>query len=187
MVERLKQIPSQIVKMWKELSKKQKVLILSVVAAVLMTLLVLYFVLSKVEYTTLYKFEDTASASKMIQMLKDSNIDCKLEEDNLTVDVNSKSYQDAVVMMGTNDIPSTGMSWSDALTNSMSTTQTEKEQKFNLAFQNDIRSNLMKLDFVKDAAVYIKGTAAEKTIFDSEEETSVSVMLTLKQAIYFYD
>ena len=183
MVERLKQIPSQIVKMWKELSKKQKVLILSVVAAVLMTLLVLYFVLSKVEYTTLYKFEDTASASKMIQMLKDSNIDCKLKEDNLTVDVNSKSYQDAVVMMGTNYIPSTGMSWSDALTNSMSTTQTEKEQKFNLAFQNDIRSNLMKLDFVKDAAVYIKGTAAEKTIFDSEEETSVSVMLTLKQAI----
>ncbi len=183
MVERLKQIPSQIVKMWKNLSKKQKVLILSVVAVVIMTLLVLYFVLSKVEYTTLYKFEDTQSASEMIQLLKDNNIDYKLEKDNVTVSVNSKSYQDAVVVMGTNDIPSKGMSWDTALKNSISTTQTEKEQKINLAFQNDLRNNLMKLDYVKDAAVYIKGTASEKTIFDDQVETSVSVMLTLKQAI----
>ena len=74
MVERLKQIPDQIVEMWKNLTKKQKVLIISVASAVLLTLLVLYFVLSKVEYTTLYKFEDTQSASEMIQLLKDNNI-----------------------------------------------------------------------------------------------------------------
>lgn len=183
MVERLKQIPSRIVEMWKNLTKKQRVLILSVVAVVIMTLLVLYFVLSKVEYTTLYKFEDTASASKMIELLKDNGIDYKLESDNVTVCVNSKQYQDAVVVMGTNDIPTTGMSWDDALTNSLSTTQTEKQQKINLAFQNDLRTNLMKLDYVKDAAVYIKSTAADKTIFDSEKETSVSVMLTLKEDI----
>lgn len=183
MVERLKQIPSQIVEMWKNLTKKQKVLILSVVAAVLMTLLVLYFVLSRVEYTTLYKFEDRNSAGEMLQLLKENNIDCKLEKDDMTVSVSTKSYQDAVVVMGTNDIPNTGMSWADALKNSISTTQSEKDQKINLAFQNDLRSNLMKLDYVKDAAVYIKGTASDKTIFDDQIETSVSVMLTLKDSI----
>lgn len=183
MVERLKQIPSWIVEMWKNLTKKQRVLILSVIAVVVMTLLVLYFVLSKVEYTTLYKFEDTASASKMVELLKSNNIEYKLESDNVTVSVNSKQYQDAVVVMGTNDIPSTGMSWDLALTNSLSTTQTEKQQKINLAFQNDLRTNLMKLDYVKDAAVYIKSTASDKTIFDSEKETSVSAMLTLKEEI----
>lgn len=183
MVERLKQIPSQIITMWKELSKKQKVLIISVIAAVFMTLLVLYFILSRVEYTTLYKFEDTKSASETVNLLKGNNIDCKLESDNLTVSVNSKSYEDAVVVMGTNDIPTTGMSWEKALDNSLSTSQTEKDQKINLAFQNDIRSNLIKLDYVKDAAVFIKRTASDKTIFDDEVETSVSVMLTLKEAI----
>lgn len=183
MVERLKQIPSQIVEMWKNLTKKQRVLILSVIAVVFMTLLVLYFVLSKVEYTTLYKFEDKKSAGEMMQLLKKNNIDCRLESDDATVSVNSKSYQDAVVVMGTNDIPNAGMSWADALNNSISTTQSEKDQKINLAFQNDLRSNLMKLDYVKDAAVYIKGASADKTIFDDEVETSVSVMLTLKSAI----
>lgn len=183
MVERLKQIPDQIVKMWKNLTKKQKMLIISVVAVVIMTFLVLYFVLSKVEYTTLYTFEDTASASEMMELLKENSIDCKLGDDNLTVNVNSKAYQDAVIVMGTNDIPSTGMSWDDALNNSISTTQKEKDQKINLAFQSDIRNNLMKLDYVKDAAVYIKGASSDTTIFDDETETSVSVLLTLKEAI----
>ncbi|MBR3770937.1 MAG: hypothetical protein IKL07_01570 [Clostridium sp.] len=183
MVERLKQIPGQIVEMWKNLTRKQKVLIFSVVAAVLLTILVLYFILSKVEYTTLYAFEDNKSASEMVSLLKENNIDCRLEEDKVTVSVNSDSYQDAVVVMGTNDIPTTGMSWKDALNNSLSTTQQEKEQKFNLAFQNDIRSNLMKLDYVKDAAVYVKGTSADNTIFADDVETSVSVMLTLKEPI----
>lgn len=183
MVERLKQIPVQIVEMWKNLTKKQKMLIVSVVAVVIMTLLVLYFVLSRVEYTTLYTFEDTQSASEMMKLLEENSIDAVLEDDNVTVSVNSDSYQDAVIVMGTNDIPTTGMSWDDALNNSISTTQQEKEQKFNLAFQSDIRSNLMKLDYVKDAAVYIKGSSSDTTIFDDDVETSVSVMLTLKEPI----
>lgn len=183
MVERLKQIPVQFIEMWKNLAKKQKVLIISVIAAVIMTLLVLYFVLSRVEYTQLYTFEDTASASEMVNLLKENNIAYRLEDDNKTVSVDKDSYQDAVIVMGTNDIPTSGMSWTDALNNSISTTQQEKEQKFNLAFQSDIRANLMKLAYVSDAAVYVKGSSSDKTIFDDDIETSVSVMLTLKEAI----
>lgn len=184
MVDRLKQIPGQIVEMWKSLAKKQKVLILSIVAAVVLTLLVLYLVLTRVEYTKLSTFEDTSSASKMMQLLKDNSIDCKLGKDNQTVEVNSKSYEDAVLVMGTNDVPvNSGMSWSDALTNSISTSQKEKDQKISLAFQSDIRNNLLKLDYVDDAAVYIKGSASDNTIFDDDIDTSVSVMLTLKEKI----
>lgn len=165
MVDRLKQIPSRLVEMWKNLSTKQRMLIISVFAVVLMTFIVLYYVLSRVNYTTLYKFQDTSSASEMINMLKDNNITCKLEADNLTVDVDTDSYQDAVVLMGTSDIPDSGMSWEEALNNSISTGQKEKDQKINLALQNDIRSNLLKLNYVKDAAVYIQAASNDSTIF----------------------
>ena len=180
MVDRLKQIPSRLVEMWKNLSTKQRMLIISVFAVVLMTFIVLFYVLSRVNYTTLYKFQDTSSASEMINMLKDNNITCKLEADNLTVDVDTDSYQDAVVLMGTSDIPDSGMSWEEALNNSISTGQKEKDQKINLALQNDIRSNLLKLNYVKDAAVYIQAASNDSTIFSENEDTSVSVMLTLK-------
>jgi len=183
MVERLKQIPIRLIEMWKELSSKQKALILSVVAAVLLALVVLYITISRVEYTKLYTFDDASSAGKMVSLLKDENISSKIESDKVTVVVDSKSYQDALVVMGTNDIPSTGMSWKDALNNDISTTQTEKEQKINLAFQNELRSDLLKLDYVKDAAVYIKSNNSSNTIFDDDIEASVSVILTLKDAL----
>ena len=183
MVERLKQIPTRFVEMWKNLTSKQKALIFSVVAVVVLALVVLYITVSKVEYTKLYTFEDTNSAGEMVSLLKAENILSKIDDDKVTVIVDNKSYQDALVVMGTNDIPQTGLSWKDALDNDISTTQTEKEQKINLAFQNGLRSDLLKLEYVKDAAVYIKANNSSNTIFDENTEASVSVMLTLDDAM----
>ena len=75
------------------------------------------------------------------------------------------------------------MSWEDALNNSMSTTQSLKDTKFQLAFQNQLREELLTFDNVQDATVHITVPNEVETIFAEQEDTAVSVMLTLKENI----
>ncbi|SFR95816.1 flagellar M-ring protein FliF C-terminal domain-containing protein [Anaeromicropila populeti] len=181
MVERVKQIPIQLFETWKKFSRKQKTLILSVIAAVILALVVLYVTLTKVQYVVLYKFEDMSSASAFVELLKEENIKYKLSGDGITVSVDSERREDAMIVMGTNDIPTTGMSWQEALDNSISTTQSEKDQKINLAFQNELRENLLTFENVKDAVVHVTAPAEDNTIFAENKEATVSVVLELSE------
>ena len=56
-MDRLKQFAAKIVEFWNKYTTKQKTLIISVVAAVILTLVALFFVLNRVDYVTLSSFE----------------------------------------------------------------------------------------------------------------------------------
>lgn len=180
MQERLNEYVSRIVKVWNRYSKKQKTVILSVVAVIALAIGILSFVLSKTNYVVLIKLEDTKSASEVIDLLKTENIDCELGSDHVSVLVDEANYTDAVLLVGKNDIPSTGMSYTDAFNNDMSTSESEKKLKFNLALQNSIKQSLINMDGIQDATVYINAPIDNYTILTESAQTSVSVILTLE-------
>ena len=182
-MERVKQIFERIIEFWNKYTKTQKAIILSVVAALILAFVILSYLMSRTEYVQIYQFEDNKSAAEFVQLLQDKAIKCKLDDDGVTVSVDSKSYEDAMIVMGVNDIQSSGMSWEDALNNSMSTTQSEKDTKYQLAFQNQLREELLTFDNVQDATVHITVPNEGETIFAEQEDTAVSVMLTLKENI----
>lgn len=142
-MERVKQIMERFLEFWNKYTKTQKAIILSVVAALILAFLILYYLMSRTEYVQIYQFEDNKSAAEFVKLLEDESIKYKLDDDGVTVSVDSKSYEDAMIVMGVNDIQSSGMSWEDALNNSMSTTQSEKDTKYQLAFQNQLREELL--------------------------------------------
>lgn len=184
MAERLKQIPAKLLEFWNKYTGKQKAVIISVVAVIILAFVLLYFVATRVQYEQLNKFDSASSANQAVELLQESGIKFKRSRDGTVVSVDKKRITDALVLMDTNGLPAKSgtMSWSDALKGDMSTSQQEKLVKQGLAMQSEIRGNLLDtFDIIKEAAVNINPPTDSGTIFSEQQDTSVGVLLTLSK------
>lgn len=183
MAEKIKALPAHLLEIWKNYTKKQRIIIISIVASVILALVILLLVVNHTSYRKLAVFEDTKSAGQVTELLKEQGILYETSDDGLVISVDSKKYTDAVYALGATDITTTGMSWEDALNNDMTTTESEKRTKSQLALQNDLRNTLIGMDNVSDAVVYLDIPQDDGTIFSENQETTVSAMLTLDEQI----
>lgn len=183
MVERVKQIPTKLLEFWNKYTSKQKTIIISVIVVVVIAIAALTMFLTKTQYKYFMSFEDTKGSNELIKLLEGSDIQYQLSKDGKTIYVEEGKTTEALLLTGENDIPKSGMSWTDALTNDMSTTEKEKNKKMELAFQNDMRSYLKSVDGVKDASVVISAPEDDTTILTEKRETSVSVILDLTEEL----
>ena len=179
MQERLKEIWNRIVAFWNKYSSKQKTIVISVVVAVALAIAFLAMIINKVSYVTLMKCENTTVASQAVDMLQQQGIDSKLGDDYVTILVAEGSLTDAVIAVGSSDLSTADYSYEEALNNSMSTTESEKALKTNLALQSDVRTKLKQLSGIEDAVVYINKPVDDYTIMSEGQDATVSVMLTL--------
>ena len=179
MAERLKQVPRQLLDLWNKYTNKQKTIIISVFCIVVLAFALLIFLMQRVDYTTLRISETTKEASDIIDLLKGENIAYKLGSDDLTVSVDAKRYSDAVLLLASNDMPSSGISVDELLNNSLSTTNSDRTLKLNLYLQNQLRNYLKTMEGVEDAEVYYIPSESTDSILKEAEETSASVLLTI--------
>lgn len=182
MQERMKQIQAKFLEFWNKYTSKQKTIIICVIAAVFFLIVLLTYFLTIPRYDTqLASLEDNKRASELVKLLEENGILCEQSRDGTVVYVQEKDYTSAINLMADNDILSDDFDWSFAFENSMSTTESEKEQKRTLATQSDLRKALMKYQGVKDANVTLYRPDSTYTIFDESKEASVSIMLTLSE------
>lgn len=80
MREWFRQLPSRLIEFWNKYTTKQKTLFLSVVAAVIITLIALFMVLNRTSYVRLVTFDDTAAASQATAVLDDNGIKYKVSK-----------------------------------------------------------------------------------------------------------
>ncbi|BBF42991.1 flagellar M-ring protein FliF [Lachnospiraceae bacterium KM106-2] len=181
MQERLKHIKESVLAFWNKYSKKQKTIVISILAAIVITVVILSIALTRKEYKNLTTCEDTKSASEVMDLMTKEGIDAKLGDDNLTILVDKSKYKDAVLVVGKNDVQtSSGMTYDDVFSGGISTTESDKKRKSTLALQNDVRSKLMTMSGIKDAVVYINQPEDDYTIISEATQANVSVMLTLE-------
>ncbi|MDF2906548.1 MAG: hypothetical protein K0R34_1869 [Herbinix sp.] len=179
MAERLKQIPRQLLDLWNKYTSKQKTIIISVFCVVVFAFALLIFLMQRVEYEVLTISETTKDASDVIELLKAEEITYKLGEDELTVSVDAKSYSDAILLIASNDMPSTGLTVDELLSNSLSTTNSDRTLKLNLYLQNQLRNYIRTMEGVEDAQVYYIPTETGNSILTEVQDTSASVLLTV--------
>lgn len=184
MADRIKQIPGKLLEFWNKYTSKQKAVIISVVAVIVLAFALLYMTVTRVKYEEINRFDDAKSANELVTLLEEEKIKYKRSRDGTIIRVDSSRITDALVLMETNNIPNAGMSWDDAFKNSMSTTEQEKTMKFNLAFQNTLRRDLIEMfEGVKDAAINVTIPDSDTTIFAENQEATVSAMLELTDPI----
>ncbi len=181
MVDRLKEIPKKLLAIWNKYTGKQKTIIVSVFCAVLFAFIVLYVVASRVQYEELTITESPKDASEVIDLLKDQGIKYKLGSDNITVSVDIKRYSDAVLLLASNDMPSTGLTLDELLNNSLGTTNSDRTLKLNLYMQNQLRNYIITMTGVDDAEVYYIPVEASNSILAPAQETNASVLLTVNK------
>lgn len=181
MAERLKQIPKQLLDFWNKYTAKQKTVIISVVSVILIAFIALIYITGRVEYEKLTIAETTEEASDVIDLLKEEEIDYKLGSDNQTVSVDIKRYSDAVLLLASNDMPSTGLSLDELLNNSLSTTNSDRTLKLNLYMQNQLKRYITTMEGVDDAEVYYIPVDDANSILTTQRETSASVLLRVNK------
>ena len=69
MGEWFKQLPKKLAEFWNKYTARQKTLFFSVAAAVIITLVALFFLLNRTTYVTLSVFEDTGASAEAANLL----------------------------------------------------------------------------------------------------------------------
>lgn len=178
MLDRLKKIQTKIVEFWNRFNSKQKTLIVSITAAVIMTLVALVVLLTRTTYVNLVTFDNTADAASAKTVLDDAGISVKISGDGKSFSVDEKSEAQARLALGENNIATdanTDLDW--VLNNSMSTTDSERNLKQKILTQNQIGADLELIKGVKQASVQITVPDSTNSLLSSEKETTASVLL----------
>lgn len=181
MAERLKQIPKDLLEFWNKYTAKQKTILISVVSVIIIAFIVLIYITGRVEYRELTITETTKEASEVVDLLESEDIKYRLESDRLTVSVDLKRYSDAVLLLASNDMPSTGITLDELLNNSLSTTNSDRNLKINLYMQNQLRKYIKTMEGVQEAQVYYIPVDDSNSILTTQRETSASVLLTVNR------
>lgn len=180
MLDRLKQIWANLLDSWKKLTKRQKIMSISSVGVVVITLIILIILLNRIQYETLITFDSTASAKTAMETLTAEGIPNRLQEDNLTVEVDVTKKQDAVLAL-TGSEASMEMTLQSLLENDLSTTSNDRSLKVHLFMQSTIKKDLENIDGVEKASIVYFPADQHNSILQETREICCSIFLTINE------
>lgn len=179
MLDRLKKIPVQLLNQWNKYTSKQKTIIISVVALVFLSLIILVTIMNRVEYKSLVVGEDKKDVSTVAELLKTNGIEYKLGNDELTILVDAKKYSEALLLIYSSDIPTSGVTIKELMDNSISTTNSDRNLKTHLYIQSEIRKSLITMNGINDAQITYVPEDNSYSVLAEKQDNPVSVALTV--------
>jgi len=179
MVERLKQIPVQLLNQWNKYTSKWKTIIISVVTLVFLALIILVTIMNRTEYKTLIVNENKQDTSAVAKLLEEDGIAYKLGSDELTILVDAKRHSDALLLVYSSGVPTTGVTLDELLSNDLSTTNSDRTLKTHLYIQSEIRKSLMKMTGISDAQVTYVPVDNSYSVLSEKQDYPASVALTI--------
>jgi flagellar M-ring protein FliF len=176
-----KGLPAKFMEFWNKYTSKQKTIILSVLAVVIITLVALILLATRTKYVTLATFEstsDTASARSFLDS-SDTAFNYQISTDGLTISVDEKQISEARLVLGENGVSETASEdYTWLFDNSFTTTDSERKMKATITLQNNMATDIRAIDGVKSASVRINMPSSSSSIFKEDEEASASILIT---------
>lgn len=180
MPEQLQKIWNQTLEWWKKFNTKQKMILASATGAVLIALVILTVVVSNPKMVELIVCEDTSQAGEVKELLDGENsISYKMSEDGLTFYVNEKNRGTAEILLGSNNIPTSGYEINNVFDGGFSSTEADKTKKYKLYLEKYMAEQLETLENVEKASVRLDLPTDDGTILAREEQAFAAVILTL--------
>lgn len=186
MQERLKELPKKFLEYWNKWTSKQKTIIISAVGAVVVLVAILVFILGRTKYILIDTYEDTKTASQVVQVLKDGSFTVKLGSDTKSVLVDETQYSDAIMTLATSEISSTDFSIDDLLNNSLTTTNGERLLKNYLRSESEVEQWILKnnVGLITGVEVSYMPKDTSNTILNSSKSIPISISLVTTE---FFD
>lgn len=177
----LKGLPAKLLEFWNKYTGKQKTIIISVLAAVIFTLVALIWLSTRTNYVTLATFESTTDAAEARGYLdeSDTNFKYRLSSDALTISVDEKQISEARLVLGQNGVTETAQEdYTWLFDNSFTTTDSERQLKAKITLQNTLAMDICSMDGIRSAAVRINLPDARSSLLETDQEASASIRLT---------
>ncbi len=179
MPEQLQRILNRIAEWWKGFTNQQRAIIISVAAVVIVAFGILGYVVTRPTTVTLVTATDATESSEIQSLLDGEGIEYTLSSDGLTFTINEEDQSTANILLGSNDIPSSGYSIEDALDGSFTSTESDKQKRYQLYLESKFANDLETLSNVSDAVVTLSIPVDDGTLISQDEDSYASVILTL--------
>ena len=180
-----KKISERVKEWWNKFQPKQKTLIIGIVAVVLIAIAILIAVLTRKQYETLVNCESTKEASEIKELLEGQELDYKVSSDGLNFQILKEQLSDANLLLGANNIPTAAYSIDDVLTGSFSTTEADKQKRYELYLESQLEEDLKSMKAVNTASVNIDIPEDNGTLIAQNLEKYASVLLELVPEVEF--
>ncbi len=179
MPDRVQNILNSIKEWWAKFSTKQKTLLISLTSVVIIALGILAAVMNQPNMVQLIVCENATEASEVKNLLEGEGIKADISSDGLTFSVNKKDEPSASILLGSNGIPTEGYSIDKVFDGGFSTTESDKDKKYQVYLEKKFEEQLASLSNVESASVSLSIPKEDGTIISMGQETYASVILTL--------
>ncbi len=179
MPEFIERILNRIKEWWTSFNTKQKTIIASIAAVLVIAFSVLGYSVSRPTTVTLITCSSASEASEVASLLEDDGISYTTSSDGMVFYVNQSDQATASILLGSNSIPTDGYSLDDALDGSFSTTTSDKNRKYQLYLEEKFESDLETLSYVSSASVTLSIPENDGTLISSAQDSYASVILSL--------
>lgn len=183
MVDRLKEILQRVLEWWNKFTAKQKTIIISVAAGVILALAILATILTRPKYETLITCESAKMASEITELLEGEAIPYITTDDGLIISVQKQDIATATLLLGANNYPADSYSLEGALAGGLSTTESDKQKTYKLYQETHLQEIMEATEYVKKAYVTLSIPDNDGTLLAKEEESFASVWLELNDTL----
>ena len=178
MVDKLKEIPKKLLEWWNKFSPKQKTIIVSAVAGVVVAFAVLATILTKPVYETLVITETTKETATITSLLEGDGITYQVSDDGFQIKVLKQDKSRATILLGANDIPADGYGIENVSNGGFSKTESDKVREYKVYMEKKIESDLEGMANIKAATVQLNIPENDGTLLSKSEDSSAAVMIT---------
>ena len=183
MPEQVQSILSRAAEWWKKFNIRQKALMLSLTAVVLLSLGILAVVVTRPVYTTLIDCENAKMANEVMEILEGGGIRYRVS-DTTHFEVNVEDESSANMLLGSNNIATMGYDLTKAdiskvVDGSFSTTEADKQKLYKQYLETKMAEDLASNDLIESAKVSLDIPTDDGTLISRMQESSASVSLAL--------
>lgn len=183
MAERFRQIVDRIVEKWKSWSAKQKTIIISMAAVILVAVAIIAFAVTRPNYEVLTTCQDYTELGSVTSILNENGYKYQVQDNTLVVKVEKKNLTNAKMAIASADIKSDGYTFDDAMKSSFTTTESDKTKQFAHYLEAKFVSDLESMDGIKSASVSVDIPDTSSSFYATTAEKSVSVVVDTNKTI----
>ncbi len=178
MAERLRQILDRIVETWKNWTKKQKTIIISSVAVIIVAVAIVVYVLNRPDYQVLTTCKDYTEINSVTSALDEAGYsDYVIDDKTMVVRVPKSNLTNAKMAIASADIKSDGYTFEDAMNSSFTTTESDKTKQYQHYLESKFKNDLETMDGIKSATVNVSLADETNSFYANSAEASVGVTL----------
>lgn len=179
MVDRLKEIPKKILEWWNKFTSRQKTIIISVGAGVIVAFAILITILTRPQYELLVTCENTKEASAITELLDGASpaITYRVSDDGYQIQVLKSQMSGARLLLGANNIPAAAYDISNVTDGGFSTTESDKQKRYKLYLESQLETDLEGLSNIKNATVQLSIPENDGTLISKKEDSSAAIWI----------